>query len=32
MATEKALRDVPEQGDPYGVVWPVQRGGAALST
>jgi hypothetical protein len=32
MATEKALRDVPEQGDPYGVVWPVQPGGEALST
>jgi len=32
MATEKALRDVSLQGDPYGVVWPVQPGGEALST
>ncbi|NCV87318.1 MAG: hypothetical protein EBW14_15940, partial [Oxalobacteraceae bacterium] len=28
----QALRDVPKQGDPYGVVWPVQPGGEALST
>jgi hypothetical protein len=28
----QALRDVPLQGDPYGVVWPVQPGGATLST
>ena len=28
----QALRDVPLQGDPYAVVWPVQPGGEALST
>jgi hypothetical protein len=28
----QALRDVPLQGDPYAVVWPVQPGGAASST
>jgi len=28
----QALRDVPLQGDPYAVVWPVQPGGATLST
>ncbi len=28
----QALRDVPLQGDPYEVDWPVQPGGATLST